>query len=437
MTTLTVTLATCSHNGRGHVVMGLVAVRRILVGSVISSLIAIGFLGSPLGAVETTWTCNGVLATLVGTPGDDLLTGTDGADVIVARQGDDTIDGLGGDDIVCAGKGDDTVYGGGGFDVIFGAQGNDFLYAANGSTKTLRADTKGARMFGGAGNDMIYGSIKWDRMQGGPGNDKLMGFEGRDWLRAGPNNDVVDGGAGIDDQHGGNGRDTISVTNGDIVRGGAGLDLCRILNGQPALFRSCGRNVREMPPAPPLVLSTCTNTNGELTFQFPATGLVTNNTANRRDASIDIDLIDANGTKFGEAFAVAESIEPGETTRWEAITREDIARTASCETRVELVAGAAHTFPGATFNVTIASCVQGVRQVTATGQITNTTGAVADLFVNIHVFDQNGVRLHHRGLDFVEGVQPGQTVDFVARLRGDLPPGQISRCTAFVDNFDA
>ena len=102
-------------------------------------------------------------------------------------------------------------------------------------------------MFGGADSDKIYGSNKWDRMQGGPGNDQLFGYGGRDWLRAGPGDDAVDGGASIDDQHGGNGRDDIQVTTGDIVRGGAGLDLCR-LTGEPALLRSCGRNVRETPP---------------------------------------------------------------------------------------------------------------------------------------------------------------------------------------------
>lgn len=225
---------------------------RFFGGVMVVCLIGSVLLSQPLGAETNrslqTWTCDGMPATLVGTPASETLMGTPGPDVIVAREGNDTIMALGGDDIVCAGKGDDVVYGGDGFDILFGAQGDDSLYSSSGASTAERADTRGARMFGGADNDKIYGSNKWDRMQGGPGNDQLNGYEGRDWLRAGPGNDMVDGGPGIDDQHGGNGRDDIEMTNGDIVRGGAGFDLCRIAGGEPSLFRSCGLNERETPP---------------------------------------------------------------------------------------------------------------------------------------------------------------------------------------------
>jgi hypothetical protein len=225
--------------------------RKVLGGLLTACVVGSVLVSQPLAAAPgvslQVWTCNGIPATIVGTPAGELLKGTPAADVIVAREGNDIIRGLGGDDIICAGKGNDIVYGGAGFDILFGAQGNDVLYAKNGATAFQRADNRGARMFGGADDDRIYGSNKWDRMQGGPGNDQLFGYEGRDWLRAGPGNDAVDGGPGIDNQHGGNGRDDIQVTNGDIVRGGAGLDLCRV-TGEPALLRSCGRNIRETPP---------------------------------------------------------------------------------------------------------------------------------------------------------------------------------------------
>ncbi len=218
---------------------------------VVAGLIGSVLLSQPLGAETNTslqtWSCDGVEATIVGTPNAETLRGTAGPDVIVAREGNDLILALGGDDIVCAGKGDDTIFGGPGFDIIFGAQGKDRLYAVSGAAATERGDTKGSRMFGGADDDQIFGSNKWDRMQGGPGNDELNGYEGRDWMRAGPGNDAVNGGPGIDDLHGGNGRDDIDMTNGDIVRGGAGLDLCRIGAGEPSLFRSCGFNERETP----------------------------------------------------------------------------------------------------------------------------------------------------------------------------------------------
>ena len=231
-------------------------------GSVLVAVVAFLVMSTQGAGAQTAWTCNGLAATLVGTPGPDTLRGTAGVDVIVGREGNDVITGLGGDDIVCAGKGDDTIFGGDGFDIIFAAQGNDTIYAADGSTTATRADSKGARMFGGAGNDIIHGSNKWDRMQGGLGVDTLFGYEGRDWMRAGAGNDTVDGGAAIDDLHGGNGADVIEVTAGDMVRGGAGLDTCN-LAGEPGLFRSCGRDQVEataptVTPTPPVTTTTTT-----------------------------------------------------------------------------------------------------------------------------------------------------------------------------------
>src|SRR3954453_10890121 len=46
--------------------------------------------------------------TIVGTDADDgLLTGTDGADVIIAARGADAVDGAGGNDLICLrGEGD-------------------------------------------------------------------------------------------------------------------------------------------------------------------------------------------------------------------------------------------------------------------------------------------------------------------------------------------
>jgi len=209
-----------------------------------------GALTATAASAQAAVTCDGIPATIVGTPGADNLVGTDGPDVIAGLQGNDTINGGGGDDVICGGQGNDVLRGGQGFDIIFGAQGDDIIYAATGTTTAQREDTRGARMFGGAGNDVINGSARWDRMQGGPGNDSLFGFEGRDWMRAGADNDSVNGGLGIDDMHGGNGRDTLALTAGDMVRGGAGFDLCNLGSGQPGMIVSCGLNEREQAVVP-------------------------------------------------------------------------------------------------------------------------------------------------------------------------------------------
>ena len=240
------------------------------------TLVVVSLLGSVMAssaAAQTTWTCFGQAATIVGTPGDDVLSGTSGVDVFAAREGNDVIRGLGGEDIICAGKGDDTIYGGAGFDIIFGAQGDDLIFSANGSSEGFRADNRGARMFGGAGNDTIHGSDRWDRMQGGLGIDTMHGYEGRDWIRAGAGADQVDGGAGIDDLHGGNGNDTIALTGGDTVRGGAGLDLCTIASGAADVI-SCGVNIREAPPSfPEPILLRSESFSGTI-WDFKVLGLI-------------------------------------------------------------------------------------------------------------------------------------------------------------------
>lgn len=69
--------------------------------------------------------CEGRRATIVGTTGDDVITGTDGNDVIVGRDGDDRIDGGGGGDVICGGDGDDTLAGGSGADILIPGGGDD------------------------------------------------------------------------------------------------------------------------------------------------------------------------------------------------------------------------------------------------------------------------------------------------------------------------
>lgn len=87
--------------------------------------------------------CAGLEPTILGTAGDDVLVGTDGADVIHGLAGDDVIDGLDGRDVICGGSGDDVVKGRGGRDTLFGQYGADVLIGG-GNTD---------RVNGGAGFD--------------------------------------------------------------------------------------------------------------------------------------------------------------------------------------------------------------------------------------------------------------------------------------------
>jgi hypothetical protein len=83
--------------------------------------------------------CRGRPATLIGTPGPDLLRGTAGDDVILGRGGGDRIRGRGGDDLLCGGPGADRIHGG---------PGDDELRGQRGSRDRCR---------GGAGRDLIRG----------------------------------------------------------------------------------------------------------------------------------------------------------------------------------------------------------------------------------------------------------------------------------------
>lgn len=89
--------------------------------------------------------CHGLVPTIRGTDGDDVLRGGNGVDVIMGLGGDDVIFGGNGDDVVCGGSGADTLYGGNGADVLLGGFGDDVL-------------------IGGAGSDVLIG---------GPGTDDL------------------------------------------------------------------------------------------------------------------------------------------------------------------------------------------------------------------------------------------------------------------------
>jgi hypothetical protein len=122
-------------------------------------LLAVTLAGAALGADadpaakrKPVFKCAGKVATKVGTPGRDIIRGTNKRDVIVALGGNDKIDGRGGHDLICAGPGNDLVIGGTGIDRIYGQAGRD-------------------RLYGGPGPDWLAGQLGNDRLNGGIGVD--------------------------------------------------------------------------------------------------------------------------------------------------------------------------------------------------------------------------------------------------------------------------
>ena len=141
--------------------------------------------------------CDGLVATIVGTTGNDVLIGTSGPDVIRALDGNDLIDGGGGDDVICGDDGGDTIHGGDGNDRLLGGRGDDFLDGGDGND-FLSAGNGADQLLGGNGADELRGSVGADILLGGSGNDLLKGEADDDTLRGDGGTDVCNGGTGTD-----------------------------------------------------------------------------------------------------------------------------------------------------------------------------------------------------------------------------------------------
>ena len=89
---------------------------------------------------------------IMGSPEDDILFGTNVADLIFAEEGDDIILGAKGNDCIFGGDGDDIIFGNEGSDNLTGGDGNDIIK-------------------GQSGDDKISGSFGIDVIDGGDDND--------------------------------------------------------------------------------------------------------------------------------------------------------------------------------------------------------------------------------------------------------------------------
>ncbi|MGI9606062.1 MAG: CAP domain-containing protein [Acidimicrobiales bacterium] len=166
--------------------------RRIVAVAAILSFVAAFLVVFPSDVGASSHTCNGLSATIVGTPGDDVLHGTDGVDVIVGLAGADVIFGHDGNDVICSGPGPDRIWAGVGNDVVYGNGGND----------RIKGDLGRDHLFAGNGNDVVAGQAGADLLYGGSGRDKLAGGRGSDMLMGGDGNDRMFGQDGIDVLHG-------------------------------------------------------------------------------------------------------------------------------------------------------------------------------------------------------------------------------------------
>jgi Ca2+-binding RTX toxin-like protein len=122
---------------------------------------------------------------VIGTLGDDTITGDGQANSLSGGGGADVIDGGGGADVINGGGGADVINGGGGADVIDGGTEDDVIN-------------------GGGGADVIDGGAGDDILNGDGGNDRFIGSTGNDAISGGTGTDTADysnlGGSGANAQ---------------------------------------------------------------------------------------------------------------------------------------------------------------------------------------------------------------------------------------------
>jgi hypothetical protein len=134
---------------------------------------------------------------IVGTSGNDKITGGNGRQLIFGLGGDDDIHGGNDADCIVGGPGTDDLKGGNGADLIIGGVGDDVI-DGGAEGDGLYGDAGNDDITGDNGNDLISAGSGADIVKGDQGNDTIDGEEGNDSLQGGPGNDTVSGGGGAD-----------------------------------------------------------------------------------------------------------------------------------------------------------------------------------------------------------------------------------------------
>jgi Ca2+-binding RTX toxin-like protein len=247
-----------------------------------------------LPAVSSSWDFT---APVVGTPGDDVIVGSEGRDTIDGGLGDDVICGLGGADELTGGPGNDRLFGGldseyvpdeleyiG--DLVVPGPGDDYVdlgadqdsrgaicscdpgyphwdqvsfagapgpmsvdlaagTATGEGTDVIVVPEPGlsAGIVGSSYSDVLLGSAAKDFIVAGEGNDVVEGREGKDRIvldGVAAGDDRVDGGLGDDAIDGGAGTDQIEGGEGDDRLSGGPQSTLRGGAGKDRLYGTSG-----------------------------------------------------------------------------------------------------------------------------------------------------------------------------------------------------
>jgi hypothetical protein len=169
--------------------------------------------GTDIGAVEigplpppSLGRCRGEEVTILALPAGAATSGTPGRDVMLGTDDADDLQGMGGKDLICAAGGRDVVHAGGGDDTVLGSAGGDRILGQGGSDVVIGGDGDD-RIGGAGGSDRLFGLAGGDHLSGGGGRDGLYGHAGDDQLFGGGSADDLFGGPGADRLVGGPKRD--------------------------------------------------------------------------------------------------------------------------------------------------------------------------------------------------------------------------------------
>jgi Ca2+-binding RTX toxin-like protein len=177
----------------------------------------------------TDLTAGAVKLTIDGGAGNDVITGSPGADVILGGLGNDRIidEDFVNFDVYDGGDGVDTID----YSHIAFADGIVTINLATGQTVVAGGNTETIANFenvaGSQGGETIIGSSVANVLDGGGGNDTLRGGDGNDTLLGGNGDDLLDGQAGTDTMSGGAGNDSYvvdSISDKVIEAAGGGTD---------------------------------------------------------------------------------------------------------------------------------------------------------------------------------------------------------------------
>lgn len=113
---------------------------------------------------------------VVGSAGDDRLTGSRLAEVLDGGRGDDVLAGRSGDDMLLGDAGDDRLSGGRGADLVVSTAGTDTVSGDDGRDELVAASSRPATVRGGDGSDFVW---RWFTpgeagvLDGGAGRNQL------------------------------------------------------------------------------------------------------------------------------------------------------------------------------------------------------------------------------------------------------------------------